>query len=108
MDSAQDPTSNATPAPVEPPPAEQAPAATTPPRRSRGRLKRILIGGVVSFAAVTLLYGPNNAAMMVAFAVVCTAGIGLIPILFLSWVVGWLVLEIWAAISARRGAATTT
>ena len=103
MDSAQDPTSNATQAPVEP-----APAATTPPRRSRGRIKRILIGGVVSFAALTLLYGPNNAGMMVAFAVICTAGIGLIPILFLSWAVGWSVFEVWDAISARRGAATTT
>lgn len=103
MASAQDPTSDATPAPAEPPPA-----GTTPPRRSRGRRKRILIGGVVSFAALSLLYGPINAATMLALAVVCTVGIGLIPILFLSWVVGWLVLEVWAATSARRGAATTT
>ena len=50
---------------------------------------------------MSVLYGPASAGQMVGLAVVCTAGIGLIPILFLSWLVGWIAFEIWGAISVR-------
>lgn len=82
--------------------------AVAPPKPKGKKLKRILVGGVVAFAGMSLLYGPGATGQMLALAVVCTAGIGLIPILFVCWAVGWLVLEIWDAVSSRRGAAAAT
>lgn len=99
MDRPQDPTSEVWPTPA---------AAPAPARKSRGRIERILVGAVVAFTGLVLLYGPGQAGMMIALAVVCTAGIGLIPIIFLSWVVGWIVFAVWDAISARRGVAPAT
>ena len=46
--------------------------------------------------------------MIVLFLVICTAGLGLIPILFLSWIVGWIVVGAWDAISTGRGPATVS
>jgi len=91
------------------PDGSQPPAfVLTPARRTRGRVPRIIVGAVVSFAVVSLLYGPGQAAMMVGLSVICTVGLGLIPLLFLSWMVGSFVLEIWDGNSARRGATTAT
>jgi hypothetical protein len=65
---------------------------------------RLVIGAAVSFTVLSLLYGVDQAGLIVFFAVVCTAGLGLIPILFLCWIVGWIVLAGWESISASRGA----
>lgn len=85
------------------------PAPTTgwvqPKPKGRGRrLERIAVGAIVTFATMSLLVGVPNAGQMLALAVVCTAGIGLIPILFLCWVVGWIVLTVWDDIARRRSA----
>jgi hypothetical protein len=34
--------------------------------------------------------------------VICTAGVGLIPIVFVSWIVGWIVIGAWRAIITPR------
>lgn len=91
---------------AEPTPEQQKAAA--PPKPKGQKLKRIFVGGVVAFGAVSILYGPGSAMQMVALAVICTVGIGLIPILFVCWLVGWIVLEIWGSIAARRGATAST
>ena len=56
-------------------------------------LMAILIGCVVSVAVFTLLLGPENLSPMLLLLVQCTAGVGLIPLLFLDWLVGLLVLS---------------
>jgi hypothetical protein len=71
-------------------------------------LLRIAVGAAVSFAVLSLLYGVNQAGLMVLIAVVCTAGLGLIPLLFLSRVVGWIVLAAWAALSKPQDAAAAS
>jgi hypothetical protein len=82
--------------------AGAAPVAAGPPRKSswRQRIVRILVGAAISFAGLVLLYGLEQAATMVALAVICTAGLGLIPLIFVSWMVGWVVLE---AVAVGRG-----
>jgi hypothetical protein len=62
-------------------------------------LLRIVIGAAISFVVLSLLYGVNQAGMLVGVAVICTAGIGLIPIVGLSWMVGWIVLAVWEGIA---------
>ena len=88
---------------------QSPPGAASAPARPKGRkLERIGVGAVVSFLVLSLLYGPNQAFFIVGILVICTAGLGLIPILFLSWVVGWIVISTWEAISKSRGAATVS
>jgi hypothetical protein len=82
-----------------------SPMQAPPPKRRSQNVARILVGAAVSFLGLVLLYGLNQATMMVGLAVVCTAGIGLIPILFVSWLVGWVVLAAVEAIRAPRSAA---
>lgn len=83
-----------------------APAA--PPVKQKGRkLQRIAVGALVTFAFMSLLYGVNPTIQLIGIAVVCTAGLGLIPLLFLSWLVGWIVLEVWGAISRPRPTTAT-
>ena len=90
-------------------PSPSAPAAKAPPPgRHHGKLVRIGVGALVSILVISVLYGPNNAFMALGLAVVCTAGIGLIPLLFLSWIVGWIVLAVWDAFTDRRKAAVAT
>jgi len=85
------------------------PSTPLPPaKRSGGRLKRIAIGASVSFVFMSALYGVDQAAQMVFLTVVCTAGVGLIPLLFLSWMVGWIVLAVRDAIATRSGAASVS
>ena len=89
--------------------AEPSLAAASPPAKPKGRkLERIGVGAVVSFLVLSVLYGVNQAAMMLFFLVICTAGLGLIPILFLSWTVGWIVIGAVEAISSLRGPATVS
>jgi hypothetical protein len=100
MDSEQDRSDDAVPEP---------PGWVVPPAKKKGRgagvfLLRLGIGAAVSFTVLSLLYGVNQAGMIVGLAVICTAGLGLIPILFLSWIVGWIVIAAMEAITARPGA----
>lgn len=75
------------------PPPIQAPAPR--PKRRHSRLAELAVGAAVSFLVLALLNGPSQAAMLVGLVVVCTAGIALIPILFVSWIVGWVVFALW-------------
>jgi hypothetical protein len=72
-------------------------------KRTRGLGLRILVGGAVSAAVLALLYGPVPAVQLVGLLTVCTSGIGLIPMLFVSWIVGWVVLQ---AVAAGRAPQT--
>lgn len=72
-----------------------------------GKLQRIGVGAVVTFAFMSLMYGFNQTLQMIGLAVLCTAGLGLIPILFLCWLVGWIVLEVWGGISKPRPTTVT-
>jgi hypothetical protein len=65
-------------------------------------LKQILVGAVTVFVLGSLVLGPSQVIMMLGLAVVCTAGLGLVPIVFLSWLAGWAVLAAWAAFAASR------
>ena len=67
------------------------------PKRRHGVLATIALGAALAFVVLCVLYGPNQAATLLAFSVICTAGLGLIPIVFLSWVVGWVVFAVWDA-----------
>ena len=80
--------------------------ASSPARRRTLWPARIGVGAVVSFAVLSLLYGVNQSVTIVGLLVICTAGLGLIPILFLSWMVGWIVIAAWEAIATGRGPAT--
>jgi hypothetical protein len=62
-------------------------------------LARIVIGAVIALAVMSLLYGPNNAIGVVGFAVICTAGLSLLLILPGCWLVGWVAIAGWEAIS---------
>lgn len=78
--------------------------APPPPQRAEGggcglHLLRIAIGAAIAFVVMSLLYGPNMAMMAIAFAVVCTAGVSLILILPGCWLVGWVAIAAWEAIS---------
>lgn len=79
-----------------------------PVKRKGGLLKRIAIGAPVSFVVLSALYGVNQAALIVGLAVICTAGVGLIPLLFVSWMAGWVVLTVWDAIATRSDAASVS
>jgi hypothetical protein len=70
--------------------------------RGPGKLARIAVGLVVTFLFMSLLYGPNQVLQLLFLAVVCTFGFGLIPLLFLFWIVGWITLAVWGAISRRE------
>jgi hypothetical protein len=69
---------------------------------------RVGVGAAVSFAVLSILYGVNQSVMIVGLLVICTAGLGLIPIVFLSWVVGWIVIGAWEEIGSGRGPATVS
>jgi protein-S-isoprenylcysteine O-methyltransferase Ste14 len=81
-----------------------APAGPKPAGASKGgsKLARILVGALVIFVVMSVLYGLNNTIMVAGLLVICTAGLGLIPIVIGSWLVGWLVFAIWDAIQAQR------
>jgi hypothetical protein len=79
--------------PVSPQPG----AAPAPSRRGRN-LARIAVGAVASFVVMSLLYGPGNAMILIVLLVICTVGIGLIPIILVSWLAGWILFAIWDAI----------
>lgn len=75
--------------------AEPSPAA--PQERHVGKLESLMVGAAVLFVFMVVAYGLNPTFQMIGLAVVCTAGLGLIPILFVSWLVGWVVISIWAS-----------
>ena len=59
-------------------------------------LQRILVGALVLFALGFLVAGPDLFTLGFLL-VVCTFGLGLIPLLFADWLVGWLVLSMFGA-----------
>jgi hypothetical protein len=79
------------------------PGAAPKPSPWRRRLGTIAVGAVASFVVMALLYGLNNAIMVVGLLVICTVGIGLIPIVLVSWLVGWILLAIWDAMWREPG-----
>lgn len=71
-------------------------------------LVRMLIGGIVVLIGFALLVGQNWLSMLVLL-VVCTAGVGGVVLLGVSWVVGFIMLEVALAVRAavsRRPAST--
>lgn len=86
--------------PVEPA-AVGVPSPTTQPRK-HGRLKCILVGALISFVGGSLLYGPANVAQGLLFATICTAGIGLLLILAVCWMIGWVALQVWDSVNQGR------
>lgn len=68
------------------------------------KLARIGIGIPVIFIVMSVLYGPTTTTQALFFGVICTAGLGLIPMLFLSWAVGWVVLAVWHSFGQGRTA----
>jgi hypothetical protein len=74
------------------------PGPAPAPAKKGTRLRCIALGAVTSLVVLSFLYGPNNAFGAVFLLTVCTAGIGLIPMLFGSWLVGWVMLSVWTAI----------
>jgi hypothetical protein len=112
MDREQEsPTASGTADPSLPPQGVEATGwvAPAPGKRSRARqLKRIGVGALISFLVVAIGYGPSNAFMLLLLAVVCTAGVGLIPLAFLSWIVGWIAIAAVEAVTRRRQGASAT
>jgi hypothetical protein len=96
---------------VEPPKqAMQGKQAKQGKQGKHGKLAKIATGALVCFLVLSVLYGPDIAGVIVALAVICSAGLGLIPMIFLSWVVGAVVLDIVDAIAdemARRSEPTS-
>lgn len=92
-------------------PAKRARVDPTPypeGRRGPGKLQKILVGGAVSILTLAVMYGPQSAFQALALSVVCTAGIGLIPMLFIFWLVGGIVLHVVGSIRQSRNAQTAT
>jgi len=65
---------------------------------------RVVVGAIVSFGFLSVLYGVQQAVAMVAILVVCTIGIGLIPVFFVSYIVGWVVVDIYERVGSRIAA----
>lgn len=87
-------------------PPSEWPGATRPhpARRRKGRnWLRFFVGAVTLFIVMSVLYGPNQAMTVVALLVVCTVGLGLIPIVFVSWLVGAVVVAVWDALNEAAG-----
>jgi hypothetical protein len=85
---------------TKPQPGEQGPP------RKHSRLQRLTVGSGVTFVVASLLYGPQNVLTALAFATICTLGIGLVAILLCCWLIGWVVLELWDAVPAMWPRAT--
>lgn len=62
-------------------------------------LARIMVGAVIALVVMSLLYGPNNAFGIVGLAVICTAGLSLLLIIPGCWLVGWVAIAGFEAIS---------
>ena len=56
-------------------------------------LLAIFVGGLVITLGTLILVGPEQLASLLMLLVVCTFGIGLIPLILLDWAVGLLVLS---------------
>jgi hypothetical protein len=95
-------------------PGGPAPISPSSPAPSRGfhvrpiTWGRIGLGAVASFIVMALLYGLNNAMMLIGLLVICTVGFGLIPIFLVSWMVGWILLTLWDAIRRQTGRGGST
>jgi hypothetical protein len=70
-----------------------------PPRRRYPRGARLAAGSILTFLVTSLLFGPTNIMQALLFATICTAGIGLVFILVACYLIGWVVLEAWSAVS---------
>ena len=63
-------------------------------------LQRILVGALVLSALSFLVTGPGVFDLLYLL-IVCTLGLGLIPLLFADWLVGWLVLSMFGAAAGQ-------
>ncbi len=68
---------------------------------------RLLVGMLVSFVVMSLLYGPNLVIQAVVLMTICTLGLGGLVILFACWLVGWVVLAVWSEIAQKRASPST-
>lgn len=67
-------------------------------------LKNVGIGAIVAFLGLCLAVGPANAGFAVAIAVVCTGGIGLVPMVIGSYLLGLFLTTLWWAGQTVSGA----
>ena len=63
-------------------------------------LQRILVGALILCALGFLVTGPDVFGLLYLL-IVCTFGLGLIPLLFADWLVGWLVLSMFGAAAGQ-------
>lgn len=84
-------------------PTPLPPTALQAPSRAGFRMQCILLGLATVFVVGSLLYGPNVTLQAAGLLVICTLGIGLIPLLLVSWIVGWVELAAWDAVKEARG-----
>lgn len=69
-----------------------------------GNLKQILIGSLVLICFG--LIDPSNVGMILVFGIICTAGLGLIPILIVAWIIGSVVMFILNAMGGHTASNT--
>lgn len=87
--------------------------AEQPGRKTRDELKRrprhgfwersllyVGVGALPVFALASALFGPGNVLGVLAFAAVCTAGAGLAPVVLIAWVAGWVIVNIYRAVTS--------
>jgi hypothetical protein len=79
---------------ISDPPLQRAPRTTNNGwRKGAAILGNILVGLGTQFALLLLVTGSLlNALGVLALAVICTAGVSLIPILGIAWLIGWVVV----------------
>jgi hypothetical protein len=82
-------------------------AVSRPKTPRRVHVQRIGVGALVSILFLVVAYGPSNVFMLLLLAVVCTVGVALIPLAFVCWIVGWVVLAAWRAFARRRQGASS-
>ena len=67
-----------------------------------GFLRRAAVGAAITLVVLVVLYGFNSAIQLLALAVLCTAGIALIPLMFVGYLVGWVATTAWNQITVSR------
>ncbi|HEY5630379.1 MAG TPA: hypothetical protein VIR16_12805 [Candidatus Limnocylindrales bacterium] len=84
-------------------PATIWPVAPQEPSGTRSRTQYALLGIATIVVVGSLLYGPNMMITALGFLVICTIGIGLIPLFLVSLMVGWVELSVWDAVKEATG-----
>lgn len=86
------------------------PAWPRPPKSRTGPVSQVIadigLGGIFNFLGLAILYGIQQTITAIGLIVICTAGVGLVVIIFVSWLSGWTVRAVWRALRSRPPAAS--